>query len=122
MLSALIIIDLALIESHGLGPEAKIIAKELSHFDYQKSYAWQQLQLHFSSGVRFSELKSIASILIMNFPYLPPLSRSAVRSAPILIKWYNDNWKLIAPILPYIKMIDSDFNVIDQVAEISHYL
>jgi hypothetical protein len=81
------------------------IAQILKTFNYQTSDAWTILTHHFSSGIRHRELRSIAFILSKIFN-IPPITRDAHRSYPVLIKWFQENWTAIEPVLPLISLRD----------------
>jgi hypothetical protein len=88
----------------------------LVDFDYQSSEAWRALTQHFSSGIRHKELISIA-FLITEWFHVPKIPRDARRSYPMLVKWFQDNWATIQPILPLINIRDDENCVIDSSRE-----
>ena len=104
-------------EPHGFGPEALLVANELGDFNYLTTYQWSILQAYFSSGIRFREMLSIGKILQQTLN-LPKLNRANYRSYPALIKWFCQNWTAIAPILPYIKLVDDDYHPISAISEL----
>lgn len=89
------------------GKEATYIKKILKNFDYESSNTWKKIQELFSTGIRHSELISIAEILIYLFG-VPNISRSCHRSFPVLIKWFDDNWEIIEPHIYNISLLDED--------------
>ena len=82
------------------------------------SQVWITLQRYFSSGIRVTELKSIAKFLqfYLNLPFI---SRKALRSCPLLIKWFEDNWSKIYPFLPYISLLDDNLQPINHFREMN---
>jgi hypothetical protein len=66
---------------------------------------FQALQLRFSTGVRFTELKSIAVILSMLAQVKPP-TREMNRSHVLLMQWYRDSWTDILPFFSAIQLCD----------------
>ena len=77
------------------------------------------LQQHFSSGIRFNELRSIALILesLLN---TTKLTREIQRNFYLLIQWFDHNWKLISPVLSHIKLIDSEYFPINNASEFAY--
>jgi hypothetical protein len=76
---------------------------------------WEEfhfLQAKFSTGVRLSELKSIAAILA-RITGFPGPSRDAKRSYILTVKWFKDNWKWVLPWLPLVQLKDARNMVID---------
>ena len=85
-----------------------------SAFQVQTNYqVWMILQQHFSSGICFAELKSIAKFLQF-YLNLPIISRNALRSFPLLIDWFRNNWNKVYPVLPYISLLDENHQPINQ--------
>jgi hypothetical protein len=70
------------------------------------------LQLKFSTGVRFTELKSIARVLAM-LAQLPPPSRATNRRWSKLMKWYGKHWDELVPFLPSVQLRDENEVPID---------
>jgi hypothetical protein len=100
----------------GLRKEGQHIAQVLQNFNYETSDAWAFLTHHFSSGVRHRELNSIALITSKTFN-IPRVTRDAQRSYPMLIKWFQDNWGAIEPILPLVSLRDENDRPIDAARE-----
>jgi hypothetical protein len=66
---------------------------------------FRELQLKFSTGVRFTELKSIAVILSMLARVKPP-TREMNRNHALLMQWYCDSWAWIFPFFSVIQLRD----------------
>ena len=94
------------------GKEASYIKKVLKNFDYKTSIVWKKIQQLFSTGVRHTELISVAQILIQ-ISGAPEVSRSCHRSFPVLIKWFDDNWDKIEPFIHHISLLDENMNTIN---------
>ena len=92
----------AFIEANGSSPAL---------FDPNNSREWNILQQHFSSGIRQSELASVAIVLSQQLQ-LTHLSREAKRTFVPLIQWFHNNWAKIEPVLPFIQLFDDDLNPI----------
>jgi hypothetical protein len=63
------------------------------------------LQSKFSSGVRFTELKSIAAVLASLADLAPP-DRETKRQYVLLINWFRIHWRFVAPFLPLVQLRD----------------
>lgn len=94
------------------GKEASYIEKMLKDFDYKSSVTWKKIQNLFSTGIRHTELISIAQVL-MHISDVPKISRSCHRSFPVLIKWFDDNWDKIESYIYNISLLDENKNKID---------
>jgi hypothetical protein len=73
---------------------------------------YRYLQERFSSGVRLSELNSIAQVVAM-LASVPPPSREVRRSGPQLIQWYQTHWCSLEPFLRVIQLRDERYIPID---------
>jgi hypothetical protein len=98
------------------GKESRHIAQMLKGFDYTTCEAWSGLTQHFSSGIRHRELISIA-FLITEWFHVPKIPRDARRSYPMLVKWFQDHWTTIQPMLPLISIRDDENCLIDSSRE-----
>jgi hypothetical protein len=96
--------------------EGRQVAALLRHFDFENCEAWRALTHQFSSGVRHKELSSVALVISHCF-HVPAITRDARRSYPVLIKWFNDHWGKIQPIMPLIALHDEDDEIIDHKRE-----
>jgi hypothetical protein len=67
---------------------------------------FQALRLKFSTGVRLTELKSIAMVLSM-LAHVKPPTREMNRSHSLLMQWYHDCWTEILPFLSVVQLRDS---------------
>ena len=87
------------------GKEKLIIENELNNFDYKSSPAWDAIKKQFSSGIRHSELLSIAFI-VRHLTNVPEVNRSCKRNFTCLIKWFSDNWENISKVIGRIVLLD----------------
>jgi hypothetical protein len=95
------------------GKEGRHIAVLLRGFDFQRSPAWKAITNNFSSGIRHRELCSVAILIAAKFG-VPRVPRDAHRSYPVLIKWFEDNWEAVEPVLPFVCLRDEDDKVINR--------
>lgn len=103
------------------GKEASYIKKVLSDFDYKSSLTWKKIQHMFSTGIRHTELLSVAEVLV-HLTGAPNISRSCHRSFPVLIKWFDDNWEILEPIIYRISLLDENKNKIDFSREMNDHI
>ena len=103
----------------GLGADAKRVTKRLEGFSPQKSEAWSKIVTLFSSGITRSELRSVAQIICLKTNL--KLDRDATRDLRVLVKWFSDNWEVIAPVIYTIQLRDANFEVINLAREIHDY-
>ena len=97
-------------KKRGEGIEAQRVNARLAGFDIEKSEAWKTIQRQFTVGVTHTELKSIAQILCDQLSI--KLDRDASRDNRVLVKWFDENWEKIKPILHTIHLRDDHDNVI----------
>lgn len=93
------------------GKERLIVERQVDGFDPENTIAWKTIQLKFSTGIRHPELLSIAYIL-EKIGHLPKITRTCRRSYVVLIKWFNENWTEIEPLLNRIQLLDENEMVI----------
>lgn len=94
-----------------IGKEARKVQTLLEGFNVDNCKAWKEITRHFSTGIRHNELVSIANILVKTYD-LPALTRYCHRSFAVLIKWFQDNWDRIDPVIHNIKLLDENNRVI----------
>lgn len=102
-------------KQRGHGTEAKRVNTRLNGFDSENSHAWQILKNQFSSGITHTELKSIANIICLKTEL--KLDRDAVRDNRVLIKWFEENWTVVEPILKNFHIHDNKGEIISSVRE-----
>ena len=90
----------------GTGHEADRVSKRLSGFDYEKSSVWLNISSKFGSRISHAELKSIAFVICCYTGL--KVDRDASRDNRVLIKWYEENWNEIQPLLPKIHLRDNN--------------
>jgi hypothetical protein len=90
--------------SPGLSEEAFRIHRRVDGFDWMKSYAWVELAKRYGPKLVHEELVSIAD-LVANRLHIK-LDRDARRRKIVMIKWFEENWTLIHPLLEEI-VLDS---------------
>ena len=89
------------------GKEKAIVEKALSNFDCYKSNTWAALIAQFSSGIRHTELLSIAQI-VEKITQVPKFGRNEKRSFACLVKWFDDNWNNISKVIGRISLLDDN--------------
>jgi hypothetical protein len=100
-----------------VGKEKTHIGEILRTFDFESCDAWEAITHKFSTGIRHRELCSIALVIVRYFG-VRKISRDARRSFPVLIKWFQDNWSEIEPLLSIMNLLDENEEVIDHDREL----
>jgi hypothetical protein len=95
------------------GRQGRHIAKILQTFDFRASHAWNAITNTFGSGIRHRELVSVAIVIAAHFG-VARVSRDAQRSYPVLVKWFDDNWEAVGPVLHRVSLRDNEDRVIDR--------
>lgn len=93
-------------KQRGEGCDAKEVSNIISKFDQEKSFACNELQMQFSSGITHNELLAIAELICTKTTL--DLSRQAKRDDRVLHKWYDDNWDIIAPHIRRLNIFDKN--------------
>jgi hypothetical protein len=90
-----------------LGKQGTRVANILQGYNVETSTSWIEIRKRFGNGITHRELFSIASIISSQFN-ISGLSRDARRSFVVLLKWFDDKWSWIDPILPLITQLDEN--------------
>jgi hypothetical protein len=97
-------------ESAALNPpstlERKRVQSRLGGFDSSKSVAWQEFCTRFGKSLNHTELLSVAEVIASQIGVR--VDREAKRRKEVLIKWFDENYLAIAPILPRLKLENAD--------------
>jgi hypothetical protein len=96
----------------GTGDQAKKVLARLGGFDAESCAVIRELRAIFSAGVTNEELRSIARLLCEKCPNKLRLDRDARRDGRVLIKWYQENWAVLSPLLKNVELRDEDGRVI----------
>ncbi|EAX98890.1 hypothetical protein TVAG_210840 [Trichomonas vaginalis G3] len=83
------------------------IKGRLTGFDTKNNIAWHEITSRFGENVKQQELLSIANVLSLNANI--KLDRDAKRRKSVLIKWFNENWTVLAPFLQFV-VLDEAFD------------
>jgi hypothetical protein len=78
------------------------IQRRLDGFDWHESNVWSFLCWIFGSTLSQDELISIAGLVVV--PLKIKLDRNAKRRKAVRIKWFEENWTEIQPMLWYIQL------------------
>jgi hypothetical protein len=82
------------------------VASRLSGFDSARSFAWREFCARFGASLNQAELLSVAQVLASEAGV--KVDREAKRRKEVLIKWFDENYLAIAPILPRIRLENTD--------------
>jgi hypothetical protein len=97
----------------GQGREAMVVSRELEDFDYLSSTAWREIAARFGQCLKIEGLRSLASDLSTLFPGdLPRLSKTENPCFSLIVKWFDKNWALLSPILPFVTWLDDSMQPI----------
>lgn len=103
-------------EMYGHGSEAKNISEKLGNFQIDNSFAYHFIKTKFGRSLRFNELigivKSIQAYCSQKGIVLPPITRNEKRSFQLLIKYVDDHFEILRPILEKVTLCDESFNPI----------
>ena len=77
--------------------EKKRVKERINGFNWKECEAWKYLCERFGSHLNQKELISIAE-LIASKNHLK-LDRDAKRRKVVLIKWFQENWEIVKPLL-----------------------
>jgi len=80
-----------------MSDERERVQRRVDGFDWQKSPAWIQLSRMYGPKLKQDELVSIAEVLAQKLQIR--LDRDARRRKIVMIKWFEENWLQIYPIL-----------------------
>jgi hypothetical protein len=67
----------------------------------------QALRGRFGPGIVTKELKWIQAVLCTKIPDLKA-DRDSTRDGRVLVKWFEENWTAISPVLQYIQLLDEN--------------
>jgi hypothetical protein len=85
------------------------IQRRVSGFNWRLSYTWAYLSDAFGPRLNQEELVSIAELIsgILRIR----LDRDARRRKPVMIKWFEENWCYIQPVLRNVVLSPSTFEL-----------
>jgi hypothetical protein len=78
----------------------------VSGFDWQASFTWNYLVRLFGPKLRHEELVSIGELVGRRLRI--KVDRDARRRKIVMIKWFEDNWSVIEPLLPWVVLDRGD--------------
>jgi len=80
------------------------IAVRLGGFDSKENHVWEELSKRFGADIKRGELTNIAILLSETLKI--KLDRDAKRRKCVLLKWFDENWEMIYPLLDYVILDD----------------
>lgn len=81
-------------------PEKERIKERIGNFNPKDNKILQEIMARFGQKVKHPELLSIANVVAKNAQIV--LDRDAKRRKSVLLKWFEENWIRISPLLPYV--------------------
>jgi hypothetical protein len=82
------------------------VQRRVSGFDWRLSYAWAHLSYNFGPKLSQNELVSIAELMAGMLQI--KVDRDARRRKPVMIKWFEENWRQIRPLLANVILDDPE--------------
>lgn len=88
--------------SEQISEERERVQRRVDGFNWKKSNVWKQLCCRFGPKLNQEELVSVADLLCEKLNI--KLDRDARRRKSVIIKWFEEHWTQIHPILPMITL------------------
>jgi hypothetical protein len=82
--------------------ERRRIQGRVGGYDWKNTKVWLYLTMLFGTDVNHQELLSIAQVAA-NWTNIR-LDRDATRRKIVMVKWFEENWAAIYPLLPHIRL------------------
>jgi hypothetical protein len=83
--------------ANSISEERERVQRRVEGFNWRKSRAWTQLTCLYGPKLNQEELVSIADLVAGRLQI--KLDRDARRRKTVIIKWFEENWNLIQPLL-----------------------
>jgi hypothetical protein len=77
--------------------ERERIQRRIAGFNWKRSCAWHHLSSAYGPGINQQELVSIADLICPKLNI--QLDRDARRRKIVMLKWFDENWAVIQPLL-----------------------
>jgi hypothetical protein len=81
----------------GVSEELERVQKRINGFNWRRSTAWRQLSKVFGPHLKQEELVSIAELIAKKLDIR--LDRDARRRKIVMLKWFEENWVAVEPLL-----------------------
>jgi hypothetical protein len=85
--------------------EKERVRRRVGAFDWKESKVWHGLTAHFGPKLNHEELISIAELIASHAKV--KLDRDAKRRKIVLLKWFEENWLVVQPLLRVIVLDDA---------------
>ena len=86
--------------------EKQRIAMRMTGFDIKENHVWDEIAKRFGANIKRGELTNIAKVIADAAEI--KLDRDAKRRKSVLLKWFDEHWDKIYPLLDYIVLSDSE--------------
>jgi hypothetical protein len=90
--------------------ERRRVDARLNGFSLKESPAWRMIIRRFGENLNQMELLSLAQVLSDRLNL--KIDREAKRRKEVLIKWYDENFRAISEVLPYVYLEDKDGHMV----------
>jgi hypothetical protein len=84
-------------QSFPMSEEVERVQQRVDGFNYHKSVPWKSLVTLYGPRIRQDELVSIAEVIAHKSGIR--LDRDARRRKSVMVKWFEENWQVIEPLL-----------------------
>jgi len=84
-------------------PEVERVGNRLAGFSWKNATAWKHVSKLFGDDIKQTTLRKIADDLSSKLDV--HLDRDAKRRKSVLIKWFEENWNMIIPLIDQYKVI-----------------
>lgn len=92
--------------------EKQRIAIRMNGFDYKENHVWDEIVKRFGSNIKRGELTNIAQLLADTAGI--KLDRDAKRRKSVLLKWFDEHWEKVLPLLDYVVLSDNEDAVLSE--------
>jgi hypothetical protein len=80
-----------------MSEERERVQKRVDGFNWKRSTAWKHLSAAYGPSLKHEELVSIADLAAKKLGIR--LDRDARRRKIVMIKWFEENWAVLEPLL-----------------------
>jgi hypothetical protein len=87
-----------------ISEERERVQKRVDGFNWKRSTAWKRLTASYGPHLKHEELLSIADLVAKKLDIR--LDRDARRRKIVMIKWFEENWAAVEPLLSKIILED----------------
>ena len=79
-----------------------------TRLNYDQFKSWPLLVQQYGPKLKRANLGGLAVLIGEMFPNVPKLSRAKCRKSELLLQWFDNNWDVISPVLPFVRWADEE--------------